>query len=657
MMNLKKILFYLSLITLMPASAFSQATEPQTPSRSIRSRSPLGRTLPTVVEPSVSKENVQLETPLAPFGYNLFKNSAVSFDLQASTLLSSDYRLGPGDRLGLHLGGKNQENYEVMVSADGQIFLPTAGILQVNGLTMRDFRKLLEERLRNFYKQIDLEIILLVPKNILVSVIGEVNAPGNYVMSGLHTPLDAMNIAQGPTEQGSLRNVQIFRSDSLVANVDLYDFLLRPKAGASISLQSGDRIFVPVARSRIEIVGEIHRQAIYELNPHSQETLCDLIDLAGGFTDLAHRSQVVLSRLDSTSQRAVWYFDLENENCSGSLLSQTLLRNDDQIVVFSKEYLTPAQFVSIFGEVNKPGKYPFEKNMRIGDLILRAQGLSQSAYLLEAEIAKVDPKTPLKSLKFDLQEVLQRPNSEDNLLLEADDQVFIRPIPEWQVGPLVQIKGEVKFAGHYAISKDSTRLSEIIRKAGGFNEEVMLREAKLLRNRTPVIEDKEFDRLKNMTREEMSDLEYDYFVMRLNTEEIREIVVDFYRLFVLNDPSEDVILEDGDEIIVPKKPKVVFVSGRVARPGGVLVHSGMNVKYYLSKAGGLVWDADKRRIKVVRTSGEIIDDEDVKKLEAGDRIWVPRRPERNYWQIFRDTILVAGQIATISLVVRNSLGK
>jgi len=86
----------------------------------------------------------------------------------------------------------------------------------------------------------------------------------------------------------------------------------------------------------------------------------------------------------------------------------------------------------------------------------------------------------------------------------------------------------------------------------------------------------------------------------------------------------------------------------------VLFKPGANFKYYLTQAGGLSWDADGRRAKVIKAAGDILDDEAVKEFGPGDRIWVPRKPDRNYWQIFRDTILVAGQIATIYLVIQNA---
>ncbi|NIA31583.1 MAG: hypothetical protein GWP06_16955, partial [Actinobacteria bacterium] len=264
---------------------------------------------------------------------------------------------------------------------------------------------------------------------------------------------------------------------------------------------------------------------------------------------------------------------------------------------------------------------------------------------------------PVKSFKVNLRDILTNPDSPQDMLLEADDHVFIRRIPDWKVGPLVEIRGEVMFPGKYPIVEDSTTLGDIIKQAGGVTNDALIREAKLIRSREKLLQDKEYERLKSMTREEMSDQEYEYFVMKQNTQDVRAIVVDFYKLLVQDDKNEDVTLKTGDVIVVPKRPNVVFVSGRVSRPGGVLYQPGANLGYYIRKAGGFAWDADKRKTKIIKVSGETKDDEDIKSFSPGDRIWVPRKPDRNYWKILRDTIMAVGQIATIYLVIHNATRK
>jgi len=621
--------------------------------------------LPSVKKTSVSRQ-IQPRQPQAEptteavtvktlerFGLNLFRGQSLPQELGVGGTLPADYRLGPGDRLAIYLGGKSQEHFEVAVSVDGQIYIPTAGIFFVSGLSIDAFKKLMDEKLGKFYSNYDIEVMLIAPKRVWVSVVGEVKAPGNYALSALNSVLDAIVVAKGLTEKGALRDVQLYRSDTLFAHIDLYDFLLQPHRSNYIFLQSGDQIFVPVIRSQVEVSGEVRREAIYELDPNNPERLSDVIALAGGFTDFALLSKIEVSRLTPDGHRQVRYVnfrDIDSTNAEQNFV----LRNYDRIHVYSVKDQMHEQVVTIHGEVKEPGEYILEENMHVSDLILRAGSLTKSAYLLQAEVARVDPKKPPKSIKINLQSVLDGSAPEQDLLLEPDDQVFIRRVPEWQVGPLVQVTGEVMFPGYYPIVPDSTTLKDILLQAGGFTESALVSEAKLIRHREPVLEDREFERLQKMTREEMSDQEYEYFVMRQNTEDVREVVVDFVKLMIDGDDRENVFLQDGDLISIPKKPDVVYVSGRVSNPGGILFQPGADLKYYIAKAGGYSWDADKRKTKVIKVTGEIIDDENVRNFQPGDRIWVPRKPERNYWQLARDTIMVAGQMATIYLVIRNA---
>jgi protein involved in polysaccharide export with SLBB domain len=629
----------------------------QRPSSDAR-RSTIQSTEEQSAKPSESpgeQEAIPSSTPvLELFGHKFFSSPIEQAGMSPGHALPPTYSLGAGDQLGIFLGGKAQQQFEVTVSADGQIYVPTVGVFPVQGQTLGEFRTRLDERLRRYYSNYTVDVMLIAPKSVRVSVIGEVGLPGNYTMSALNTVLDAVAKAQGPTENGSLRDIQVFRGDSLFAHVDLYDFLLQPTEKFEIFLQGGDQVFVPVCKSRVEVTGEVYRPAIYELNPNKEEQLLDLIDLAGGMTDLAFSDKIELSRmkLDGTLEAA--YLGLRQIQAGGDSAQNNTIRNNDRIHVFSKLDQAPQEVVTIHGEVNYPDEYQYEENMRVSDLILKAGSLTRSAYLLEAEVAQVDPNSSVKALKVPLNDLMNGTDSSRDILLHPDDHVFVRRIPDWQLGLLAEVRGEARFPGFYPIVKDSTWLSDVLQQAGGFTKDALLSEAKLIRHREPVLQDKEFERLKALTRDEMSDLEYEYFVMKQNSADVSEINVDFAKLVTRGDKSQDVILEDGDVITIPKSPRVVLVTGRVGKPGGVLYNSKADVGYYIAQAGGYSWDADRSRTKVIKVTGEIRDDEDIKSFSPGDRIWVPRKPDRDYWQIFRDTIMVAGQVATIYLVIHTA---
>ncbi len=589
---------------------------------------------------------------LAVFGRDLFggtQQTVVAPDAGALTL-PPHYMLGPGDRLGVYLLGKVQENIDVTVNVEGKIFVPPVGVIDVWGLSLPEFNKVLGRKLGQFYDNFNLDVMLLQPKQVIVAVVGDVVRPGKYVLSALHTVLDAVILAGGPTEKGSIRGIELMRNDTLATSVDLYRFLMTGGNSEDTFLQAGDRIYVPLARNRVTISGEVGRPAIFELKPALDERLTDLIELAGGLTDLAYPRKLEISRIEPDGHRTLRYIDY-TRIAGGDSTDNIVLRNADKVHVYSKMEQIHKREVAIFGEIRKPGKYALEDNMHVSDLILKAGNLTRKAYTLEAEVAKIDPGKPTRFIKVGLAHLNDGADGHSDIALEEDDQVFIRQIPEWEVGLTVQVRGEVMFPGTYSIVKDSTHLSEVLRKAGGFTREAFLQEAHVIRPDKHQNVDKEFERLLQMRREEMTDLEYQYFVMRQNSSNVDRIVVDFDKLMNEHVASEDIVLENGDLIVIPKAPRVVTVTGSVAKPGGVTYASGAKFDYYLARAGGPSWDAKLSKTKVVKVTGEVLDDEDVKSFEPGDIIWVPRKSGWKFWPAFLQTMAVLTQMATIYLVV------
>ena len=610
----------------------------------------------------LGKENQTKQPPhqlLPLFGSNLFGDIKDIEDakLVGSGIFPEDYFLGPGDRLGIYMLGKDQREFEVIVNVEGKIFIPTVGVLHVDKMKIDEFQGFLKQQLSRYYENFSVNVILIEPKHVSVAVVGEVKRPGKYFLTSLNTVLDAVVLAGGATQRGSLRNIEIYRENKLCGVIDFYQFLLKGEAENDLFLQSNDKVVVPLIETIISVDGDVKRPARFELKTNGNERLSDIIELAGGFTDLAYLNKIEISSLMENGERFVQYVNFHEILKTKDNAGNIQLKNNDKIFVFSILEQTYAKDVFIHGEVKKPGRYDFEENLFVRDLILKAGNLTRSAYKLEGEVAKIDPQKPANFIKIDLQKILSDPAAKENILLEEDDRVFIRQIPEWEVGLTIQIKGEVLFPGIYAITEDSTTLNEILEKAGGFTDEALIREASLIRQSSKISIDKEYMRLKQIPRDQLSKNEYEYLVMKEGSQDIGRIVVDFYKLCVQKDKTEDVFLKDGDFINIPEAPNVVYVTGRVSNAGGVLYEPGKKIKYYLKKAGGVTWDAKSRDIKVTKVTGEIIDDEDVKSLEPGDIIWVPRKPDRDWWEVFRQTIAVIAQVATVYIVVDRALMK
>ena len=600
-----------------------------------------------------SPTSVDTKQYLTAFGLNLFENQGSALDMSGTYILPPDYKLGPGDKMGIYLLGENQTAFEVIINVEGKIFIPSVGVISIWGLKLDEAREILNKKLSKFYDNYTIDMMLLQPKNVQVNIVGEVKKPGKYVVNALSSILDALILAGGPSNEGSLRSIQLLRNDSLFVSVDLYQFLMRGATQNDFYLESGDLIFIPIKRATVTVTGEVERSAIFELKPGAHERLSDVIQLAGNFTELAYLPKIEISRMNSDGSRFLQYIDYEEILISDSCDANIELRNGDNVHVYSKLEQLQQTEVAIYGMVRRPGRYPWQENMHVSDLIIQAGNLTRSAYLLQAEVARIDPLQPAKVIKIKLNEIFNSPHSPEDLVLEEDDKVFIREIPEWLVGPIVEVLGEAMFPGVYPIIKDSTTLSEIIEKAGGFTREALIREAMVIRKSTKITIDKEYERLKEMSPEKMSESEYQYFVMKRNMQDVGQVLVDFFKLFIESDKREDIILEDGDIIQIPKAPIVVQVTGRVSKPGGVLYKEAARLKYYLEKAGGITWDADVKNTKVSKVTGEILDDEDVKDFVPGDIIWVPRKPYRDWWAIFRDSVAVITQLSAVFLIIQN----
>jgi len=583
---------------------------------------------------------------LVVFGEKLFSPAPVRPPALGQILLPENYRLGPGDMLGIYLLGQAQRNFELPVLPEGAVYIPTVGLVEVAGLTLTQARERLRQQMSRYFNTREFAATLLQAKTVVVEVAGEVRHPGRYSLSGLQTVLDAIQLAGGVLPSGSLRNIRVQNRLGAETRADLYQTLLQLQPAAPFLLQAGDRLFVPPAQRWAAVAGEVHRPAIFELRDDASDSLAGLIELAGGTTALANLQQAELSRLEPDGRRATRRIALA---ASGSLR----MRHGDRVTLFSKLQDLEHASVAIYGEVNSPGVYAFEESLRVGDLIKRAGGLTRAAYLLEAEVVRIDPGQPPQH------ETITLAKKDDSLatpgpILGADDQVFVRRIPEWRLAPLVEVRGEVQFPGFYAIAWGKTRLAEICARAGGPTPEASLREARLHRRgnspQGPTTVASPIP-VEMLTAFEQEKLKFEF-----NQKAVTRVSVNFEKLLRAADSREDVLLEPGDLIEFPRASRLVYVTGAVGLPGGVPLIAGGRTRDYIARAGGFAWNASRSRVKVVRATGEVVQAKAAGTLASGDTIWVPTRGEGSTWRTLREVITVLAQVATIYVVIDRALG-
>jgi len=234
------------------------------------------------------------------------------------------------------------------------------------------------------------------------------------------------------------------------------------------------------------------------------------------------------------------------------------------------------------------------------------------------------------------------------------DQVYVRELNEWRRVTSVEVEGEVERPGPCGISEGTDRLSDVIRWAGGPTAEASLEDARLIRTAPWGGADVEFSRLQKMPVSEMTEMEYDYF--RIRSRDRGTVVVDFVGALG-GDESEDALLLDGDRIVIPRRATTVEVIGQVVDPGEVKHMPGKRYDYYIKEAGGYGSSARKDRVRVVSGStGEWMHAGSANVLSPGDVVWVPERPETDWWKVTREIAAFLTSVATVYIVVDQAVG-
>jgi len=411
----------------------------------------------------------------------------------------------------------------------------------------------------------------------------------------------------------------------------------------------------PAIYYSISVVGSVVNPGIYYLLPGSRvseavqeanlvrDTL--LADVEGILANASTRN-IKLQRDGDTIP-----VDLQKFYTTGNGTHNPYLEDGDVVIV-----PTIVEQVSIYGAINRPGDYELVESDKLSDIIELAMGLRDDAFLEKAEIVRFrENHIDTEILTVNLKKIIDNPKCDDNLLLKNDDRIFIRSIPEFHERRDVTISGEVKFPGAYSIEEGKTYLSEILEKCGGPTDKADLKNAYLQRRRSVDVIDPEFERLKLMLVEDMTDLEYEYF--KTKSRELRgKCAIDFVKLWENKDETQDVLLMDRDYIYIPPQTLTVTVSGQVKNPGLITYIPGENYRYYIEKSGGYGWNADIRKSRLIRaTTGEWLKPDEDTIVEVGDMIFVPEKPERDYWELTQEILRAAADMAAVIIVIQNAI--
>lgn len=356
---------------------------------------------------------------LKPFGYDVFANAPTTFAPSIDIAIPASYIISTGDVLSVQIFGKENNEYELTVSREGKVVVPELGAFKVAGMTFEEVKKYLKNEIKNKVLGVDVVLTLAELRSIRVFVLGEAFKPGNYLLSSLSSITHAIFSAGGISDIGSLRTVQLKRSGKLINNFDLYDLLIKGDSSSDTILKSGDVIFIPPVGQQVSIDGEVKRPAIYELK--NKENFDSLLQMAGGMLPSAYPSSTIVERYNKRNLRSIINIDLSLAN---NLEKEVRAGDYIRVMATSENF---ENSVSVIGAVSRPGKYQWEANQKVSDLLPTI-----SSYLLKSAdltysliIREVDNSRNIEVLQFSLAEALSNKSSINNIELHPLDKILV----------------------------------------------------------------------------------------------------------------------------------------------------------------------------------------------------------------------------------------
>ena len=347
------------------------------------------------------------------FGHDVFNNKNLTFESSMNLATPQNYRLGPGDAVNVDIWGASQESVTEVISPDGTITIEDIGVIQLGGLSVSQAKARLKKVLGPRYQGSQIDLTLGQTRTITVNIMGEVKVPGTYTMSAFATVYNALYMAGGPNEIGTLRNVKVFRRGKQVTNVDVYDFLLNGKLTGDVRLQDNDVITVGPYEALVNITGKVKRPMFYEMK--KTESAATLLRYAGGFTGDAYTKAIRINRKagNQYSVFSVGEFDM----------SQFKLMDEDSVSVDST--LNRYQnMVEIKGAVFRPGMYHVGENIStVKALVEAAAGLTEGAISQHAVMHRMRADRTLEVLSVDIRGILE--GTTPDVPLRNEDVLYI----------------------------------------------------------------------------------------------------------------------------------------------------------------------------------------------------------------------------------------
>lgn len=476
------------------------------------------------------------------------------------------------------------------------------------------------------------DVILVPPYEQLVEISGNVKRPMYYEMKSGENLGQLMEYAGGFTGDAYRDEVRVIRE--LGREYQIYS--VREPNYASWTLEDGDSVAVGSVldrfANRVEVRGAVYREGMYELCDEVH-TVRGLIDRAEGLKGDAFpgRAQLLREREDLTTE--VIAIDL-----AGLMAGQSPdveLQRNDILYIPSIHDLKEYETLTIGGAVARPGEYPYAENMTIEDLVMQAGGLLDGASTAMVEVARrikdpgsLEPSSELgKIYTFSLKDGLVA-DGEPDFVLAPFDIVEIRNSPAYRIQERIILDGEVAFSGGYTLAKKNERLSDVVKRAGGLTPDAYAHGARLIRRMN---DEERAVREVTLRMALQSQSGGDSLSMdKLQLNDFYSVGIELDKALAEPGSDYDMVLREGDRLVIPQYVSTVSISGEVMYPNTVLYLQGKNLKYYVEQAGGYGFRAKKSRAYIVYMNGTVarVRGLNKTKIEPGCQIIIPSKRER-----------------------------
>ena len=525
---------------------------------------------------------------------------------------------------------------------------------QITTVDVYDY--ILNGKLKGDVRLSDGDVIVVDAYDALVDLSGKIKRPMIYEMKKGESLAALIKYGGDFTGDAYRKSVRVERKtgqDYSIFNVSEFEM-------GNFSLSDEDMVSVDSVIARynnmVELKGAVFRPGKYQVGKEIT-SVGTLVKFADGVTEDAFCDHVVIHRMKEDRTLEVVAVDLKGI-MNGSV-PDVALRNEDVVFIPSKQDLREEQILTIYGEVYYPGKYQYASNETIEDLILQAGGLKEAASVVKVDVSRriINPRATesdsviAQTFSFALKDGFVLDGT-PGFILQPYDEIYVRKSPGYFTPQNVAVTGEILFEGTYTLSQKNTCLSDIIKAAGGLNDRAYAQGARLERQLT-YDEKLRMKSLLKLARQQSGESD-SLDVEKLDLGESYYVGIELNKALANPGSDDDIVLREGDKIIIPQYTNTVKISGNVMYPNTVTFDKKKGTDYYINQAGGFGNRAKKSHTYIIYMNGKVAKVGHGVKPAPGCEIVVPTKPKRTgssvaeWLGIGTSAASIATMIATIA---------